>query len=323
MKPLIASVKLLAARVQRWRAVRVLQLYSRKNGAILAGGLSLTALYSVFAGLYVGFAVAGLVVAKNTDLQRTIAQAVSGYFPGLIDTGSGGAIDLKALFASHVLGWSGVIALVLLLVTALGWFASARSAIRAMFDLPPDRTLFILLKLKDLGLATGAAVVIIVTAALSVLSTSALDGLFSLVGIDSRTDLARYCARVIGLVIVFAIDAAVLAALIRVMVAVPVPPRRMLTGAILGGVGLTVLQTIGGSIVGGGNRNPLLASFAVLLGLLVYFGFVCQVILIAATWVSVDLADHGHALKDLPKSRAVIAPPEHHRPKARAVGPPR
>lgn len=325
MKGLIASGRLFAARVQKWRAVRVFQLYSRKNGAILAGGLSLTALYSVFAGLYVGFALLGMFLARGTAAARQIIAAISEALPGLIGTGrsSSGAIDLDALFASHVLGWSSIVALAALLVTALGWFASARSAIRSMFDLPPDSTLFILLKLKDLMLAVGAAAVIIVTAGLSVVSTSALEAVFALAGIDAESDVARYSARVIGLVIVLAIDTAVLAVLIRVMVAVPVPPRRMLTGMLLGGIGLTVLQVLGGSVVGGTNKNPLLASFAVILGLLVYFGFVCQVILIAATWVSVDLADHGHALKDIPKSRVIAAPPEHRRPKARAVSPPR
>ncbi len=324
MKSTIASVKLLVARIQKLRAARVFQLYSRKNGPILAGGLSLTALYSIFAGLYVGFAVVGLFVSRDAAFQQQIVQSVSNSFPGLIKTsGTGGAIDLDALFKSNVLGWSSIVALAALLFTALGWFASARSAVREMFGLPQDTTFFLLLKLKDLGMVVAAAFVIVLTAALSVLSTSALDLVFGLVGLDAKTDVARFAARILGLFVVLVIDSAVLAGLVRILVAAPLPWRRVVQGAVLGGVGLTVLQTIGGSIVGGTNKNPLLASFAVILGLLVYFGFVCQVILIAATWIAVDLADHGQSPSTTPGSHQTVAPPEHRRPRARAVSPPR
>lgn len=291
----LTSVQALIARVMTLRPVRVFQRYSAKNGPILASGLSLTALYSVFAGLYVGFAILGLSLESNPDLKDAVVNTLSRSVPGLIDSGSGGAINLDALFKSRVLGWSSIIAGAALLVTALSWFASARSAVRAVFDLAPDTTFFLLLKLRDLALVIAFAAITILSAVISVFSTSALKALFDLLHIDNRSTFAMVVARVIGLLIVLVIDTLVLATLYRMLLAVRIPRRRLLTGSLLGGIALGILKALGALIVGGAGRNPLLASFAVILGLILWFGLICQVILFAATWISVDMADHGQA----------------------------
>ncbi len=322
MKGIVASVKLLVARVQKLRPVRVFVRYGQKNGGILAGGLGLTALYSVFAGLYVGFAIFGIVIASDPQFQQEVVRTLSTSVPGLIDSGHGGAIDLHQLFRSHVLNWTGIVALAAVLVTALSWFSSARSAVRLFFGLPPDTTFFLLLKLKDLGLVVAFGAVTLISAGLSVFSTSALDFLFGLFGVDQRSLFATIAARGIGLVIALLIDTATLAALFRVLAATPIPFPRLITGSLLGGIGLGALKVLGATIVGGAGRNPLLASFAVILGLLVWFGLICQVILLAATWIEVDLEDHGQSLQ--PKAaKGLREPPTHSRPRTRAVGPPR
>lgn len=308
-------------RVMALRAVRVFQKYSAKNGPILAGGLSLTALYSIFAGIYVGFAILGLYIDSDPQFKQAVIDTMQGSVPGLVDTGDGkGAIDLDTLFQSRILNWTGIVALVLVFVTALSWFASARSAVREMFELPQDTTFFLLLKLKDLALVIGFGAVTLLSAGLTVFSTSALDFVFGLVGIDRRTLFATVVARGVGLLIVLVIDTAVLATLFRVMSAVRIPLARLLPGALIGGVALGVLKVLGATIVGGAGRNPLLASFAVILGLLVWFGLVCQVILLSATWVSVDLTDHGqHPVITPKKNRALVPPSRPTRPRVRAV----
>jgi len=291
---MLQSLKRLIAWAMALRPVRVFQRYSQRNGPILASGLSLTALYSVFAALYVGFAVFGLVIESDPVFKDAVISTISGYIPGLIDTGEGGAIDLDDLFASRVLNWSGVVALAVVLFSALSWFDSARSSVRTMFGLPQDRTFFLLTKAKDLGLVILFAAVMLLSAAISIGSTSALGALFGLVGIDDESDAAVLLARVVGLLLALVIDTAVLGALFRVLTSVRIPLPRLLPGALIGGVALGVLKALGATVIGGaGRNNPLLASFAVVLGLLVWFGLICQVVLISATWVAVDLADHG------------------------------
>jgi membrane protein len=321
MKRLYARVQHLMAWAQRLRVARVFVHYSEKNGPILAAGLSLTALYSVFAGLYVGFAVFGLYVEADPQFREAVINSVAASVPGLIDTGSGGAINPDDLFTSSSLTWSGVIALVALLFTTLGWFGAARASVRLVFDLPPDKTFFVLLKLRDLGLVLGFGAVTILSAAISVFSTSALTFLLDLIGIDGNSGFADAVARGIGLTVVLVIDTAVLATLYRVLAGQRLPWRRLLTGSVLGALALGILKVLGATIIGGAGRNPLLASFAVILGLLIWFGLVCQVLLISATWIAVDMADHGEDASTFAKRGGVRVPPRPLRARrARAVG---
>jgi membrane protein len=85
----------------------------------------------------------------------------------------------------------------------------------------------------------------------------------------------------------------VLAALYRILAGVPIPPRPLWQGAFLGGVALGVLKALGSALLGGASSNPLIASFAVIVGLLIWFNLVCQVILVGAAWVVVNARDQG------------------------------
>ena len=289
--------------VRGLKPVRVFQQYSARRGPILSGGLSYQAIFAVFAGLWVSFSVAGVIVQSTPELRDALFTVINTSVPGLIDDGSGdGAIDRDALLSTAALTWTGGIALVGLFFTALGWLASGRDAVRTMFGLPSDTLNFLLLKLKDLGLAIGFGVTLLVSAALSIGSTAALGWIFDLVGMSDRSPIAAITARVVGLVLAFAIDTVTLAVFYRVVADVPIPLRQLAVGAILGGLALGVLKALGSVLLGGATSNPLLAGFAVIIGLLIWFNLVCQVILVCASWIAVSITDRGLLLERPPQA---------------------
>jgi membrane protein len=100
-------------------------------------------------------------------------------------------------------------------------------------------------------------------------------------------------SRVVTVGVMFVLDTFVLATLYRVLASVRIPRRRLWAGALLGAVGLGALKILGSLLLGGASNNPLIASFAVLAGLLIFFNFSCQVILIGAAWINVGLEDAG------------------------------
>jgi membrane protein len=279
------------------KPLRVVTHYTQLRGPILAGGLAFQGLFAVFAGLWVAFSIAGLVISGNEVAQNAIVSTLNNAIPGLIDTdGSGpanGAIDVRTLLSAGVFGWTGAIAMLGLLITALSWLGSARGAVRTLFELPSPAANFALLKVRDVVLGIALGIALIVSAALSVAGTSATSFLLGLVGIGSDSVLVTVTSRVVTLAVMFLLDAVVLAALYRVLSAIRIPRRRLWAGALLGAVGLGVLKVAGSALLGGATRNPLIASFAVLAGLLIFFNFACQVILIAASWIAVGLEDAG------------------------------
>ncbi len=284
----------LVAWVTKLFVVRVFLYYSKAQGALLAGGLAYQAIFAVFAAVWVGFSIIGLVVAGNRDLQQPLIDLLSSSVPGLIKNSSGnGAIDPKMLLSTGALSLTGAIALVGVLVTALGWLASARTAVRIIFGVPQSTTNFLLLKLRDLVVGIGFGLVLVVSAALSVAGSAATGFGLGLLGISPHSIIGNIVGKTVTIALSFVLDAVTLGALFRVLSGVRVPWRRLVGGVILGSVALGALKFAGSTLLGVSKNNPLLASFAVILGLLIFFNFVCQVILFAAAWIKVGMADRS------------------------------
>lgn len=296
--PAPAGIPALIARVMALKPVRVFLAYGAAGGPILAAGMSYQAVFAVFAALAVGFSVAGSVLAGNPALLDSLLTLIQGAVPGLF--GPDGAIkDPQALLASDAVTVTGVIGSIGLLVTALGWLASTRDSVRRIFELPPPTTFFLWLKVKDLGLALCFALAMLLSAALSVVSTGLLGFVFGLVQVPEDSLLAVVVGRTVGLALVLALDTAVLAGAFRVLSGVRIPGPQLLQGALLGGVAMGVLKVLGTALLGGASRNPLLASFAVIIGLLIWFNLICQVILVCASWIAVSMGDRGIDARDL------------------------
>jgi membrane protein len=286
------GIPALFERIMRTRPVRVMLHYSESGGPLFASGLAFQALFAIFAALFVFFAVFGFVLRDNAALRDSLLQLLTSSVPGLIGD-KNALVSIDTLLDSSILGWTGVIAAAGLLWTALNFLGSLRQAVRILFSLPGPTVLFVLLKLKDAGLALVFGAVLIVSAALSVFSTSFVDVAFDVLGIGSDSTLGRVTGTVVGLLIMLALDTATLAGSFRILSGIPIPWKNLWVGALMGGIALGALKVLGTQLLGGASRNPLLASFAVLIGLLIWFNLVCQVILIVASWISVGMSDAG------------------------------
>ncbi|MEF2977691.1 YihY/virulence factor BrkB family protein [Subtercola sp. YIM 133946] len=272
------------------KPVRVFQNYGANGGPLLASGMSYQAVFAIFAALAAVFSIFGLALASNPQLQDAIIAQLNTSVPGLI--GPDGAIKPDALTsATPALGWTGVIAIAGLIFTAVGFLGSTRSAIRLIFNLPGPKTNFVLLKLKDFGLAIAFAILLLISAAMSIASSSALGFVFGLFGWDQTSVAGQVIARIVGLVVVYIFDTLVLAGVYRVLSGVPIPFRQLAPGAALGAVVMGILKVLGSALLGGATSNPLLASFAVIIGILIWFNLICQVLLIFASWIEVSMMD--------------------------------
>lgn len=298
-------------RVMALRPVRVFRHFADRRGFLLAGGLSYQSLFAVFAAIWVGFAVFGLILKSNPALGAAFFDTIALSVPGLLAwRGAAGIIDPEQLMQAEILGWTGAIAAAGLLFTALGWLSSTRDAVRALFDLPGEKLGFLILKLKDLGLALGFGAALLVSSALSVLSTQALGVALGWLGIREDSVASALTGRVVGLALMLLLDTVVLGMLYRVLSGLTIPIRRLLVGSVLGAVVLGTLKVLGGVLLGGASRNPLLASFAIIIGLLIWFNLVCATILLGASWIAVGMADAGIAAD--PKVAAARREAERH-----------
>ena len=296
MKRITGAIAAAVAWVSALRPVRVFLHFQNYRGFLLAAGLSFQSIFALFAGIWVGFATAGLVLKNNPDLSHAFFSTLALSVPGLLTWGGvTGVINPNDLMRVEILGWAGAIAAAGLLFTAVGWLASARDAVRALFDLPGERLNFFLLKLKDFGLMIAFGAALILSASLSVLSTQALEASLDWLGFSGDSVVSTILGRISGLLLMLLLDTVVLAALYRTLSGLKIPFRRLIVGSVLGAVALGVLKVLGGLLLGGASRNPLLASFAIMIGLLIWFNLICVVILLGASWIAVGMADAGLA----------------------------
>ena len=59
-----------------------------------------------------------------------------------------------------------------------------------------------------------------------------------------------------------------------------------LVGAALGALTVAVMQLLGARLLTGASRNPMLAPFAAIIGVLIWFNLVAQVIMICAAFIA-------------------------------------
>jgi membrane protein len=271
-------------RAVRWalarRVVRAYLLYSGSRGPMLADSVTYRTLFSLFAAVLLGFSFAALWLAGNPQAFEALVAAAGQAVPGLFDV-----IDLSELEAPAGLTIAGIVSTVGLLGAAIGAIGSVRSAFRTIAGLTHDDTFFVWVLLRNLGLAIGIGAALAAAAAATFLTTAGLDLVRGWFGVSSDTVWVGVVAWLLSTVIVLALDTVVVAALFAVLGGVRPRPRTLWSGALLGGIGLTVLQQLSGLFVGGATSNPLLGTFAALIALLLWLNLSSQVILIAAAYI--------------------------------------
>ncbi|MGO3886353.1 MAG: YihY/virulence factor BrkB family protein [Mycetocola sp.] len=275
------------------KPTRVVQHYLNGDGNLLAAGMSFQSVFAVFAAVFVGFSIFGLFLSANTELFNALVEIVNGVVPGLL--GEDGVIKTSSLLKQSIISWTGVIALAGLLWTAIGWLYSTRQAIRTVFRLPRDARPFVRQKLADLMLAAAFGAVLVASAAVSALGSQLWEWILGTTGIGTTSVWATVGSSAAGFVIAAALNFVVLATMYRVLAHIPIPRQLLFQGAGLASAGVAVLGLFAGIIVSGASKNPLLATFAVFAGLMIWFNMVSRVILIGASWIAVSVADRGLA----------------------------
>ncbi|MGZ8804941.1 MAG: YihY/virulence factor BrkB family protein [Microbacterium sp.] len=296
-EPIQRATKITKA-TMAWFPIRVWRHFLQHNGFLLGAGISYQALFAIFAAIYLAFAITGLWLGGNVDAVNAMIALINSYIPGLI--GPDGVITTAqvqqiASETTGVLGVTGLIALVTVIWTAIGWVTYSRRGVRDIFGLPPDRRSYVLLKARDLIAAVIFGAALIVGAALSWVGSWLLSLVLTALGIELDAGLLRSSINIGSVIVSFALNSAALAAMFRFLTGTSLRWRDIWPGALLGGAALTVLQFGAGLLLSYTPSNPLLATFAIFVGLLLWFKISGIIMLVAAAWIAVATKD-----KDIP-----------------------
>ncbi|MCK2037357.1 YihY/virulence factor BrkB family protein [Microbacterium sp. SSW1-49] len=275
--------------------VRVWRHFLQHNGFLLAAGVSYQALFAIFAAIYLAFAIAGLWLGGSEAAVNGLIEMINNYIPNLI-VPEGGLVtpdQVRKIAAgtTSLLSITGSIALGTVIWTAIGWVTFSRRATRDIFGLPPDRRSYLLLKARDLLAALIFGVALIVGSLLSSASAAVLSWVLSQLGWDSGSDGLNTSIRIGTVLVSFALLSCALAAMVRFLTGTSLRWRIIWPGALLGGGAMTVLQFGAGFLLSYTPSNPLLATFAIFIGLLLWFRINGVVMLVASSWIAVAAHD--------------------------------
>lgn len=293
----------LTRRTLAWFPIRVWRHFLRHNGFLLAAGVSYQSLFAIFAGIYLAAAAVGLWLGGDDTAVHQLIDIVNSYIPALIsENGLVKPSQVEAVASQSsggLLPLTGAIALVVVIWTAIGFITYTRRAVRDTFGLPFDSRSYVMLKARDLLAAALFGIALLAGWVLVQITTWALDLLMTILQWHTDSTWSTILARALSLIVAFLVNAVALALLFRFLTGTSLRWRRIWPGSILGGAALALLQVGAGLLLRYTPSNPLIATFAIFIGFLLWFRITGIVILVAAAWIAVSTSDHDLPLVEL------------------------
>ncbi|MEU4623490.1 YhjD/YihY/BrkB family envelope integrity protein [Actinoplanes sp. NPDC023801] len=278
------SSKRAAVRWQRLRQrvgwldhlVRAGARYDEADGGRLAAAVTYYAFFGTFAAWLMGFAVFGFVL----DDPRVL-QAVENYLaqdlPGL---------DVRALRDARTT--VGVVALIGLPITGWFWTDAFRSSIRRIWQLPEYPGRLVSRVLVDLAVMLGLGLLLAASLAVAYATTVAAGRIAEVA--DAGDELNRTMLTVVGFLVGTGVNTALACGALTGLPRIRMSWRRLLGPAVLTGVAIELLKTLGRFYVRAIETNPVYGLVAGSVGLLVLLNAVNQLLLFAAALTATGTA---------------------------------
>ncbi|MFL1430040.1 MULTISPECIES: YihY/virulence factor BrkB family protein [unclassified Nocardiopsis] len=260
--------------------VRAYERYADRNGNQLAGAVTYFAFLSFFPLLALAFAAVGFVLATlQIELGDQLEQALDGVLPGLSQQ-----LPIEEIADARV--GAGLFGLVGLLYAGLNSVSALREALHSIWlKNPKEGPNFFVSKAADLLVMIGLGLALLLSVSLTGVAQTATQWLLSLVGLDGSI-VANIALRLLALAIAIGANTLIFMLVFALLSGSGRPTRMMWRGALLGAVGFEILKAAAALLLAGTLSNPVYASFAVLVGLLVWINLVMRLVMFSGAWTA-------------------------------------
>jgi membrane protein len=242
---------------------RALDRYGAVLGGRLAAAIAYYGFFAVFALGLVAYWAFGFVLNRSEALREAVDDFLNQNLPFL---------QLQQIQESS--GTIGVVGLLTLVFTGIGWVEAIRSSQRALYEVPQQPGNIVVRRILDMAVL----IVVFALLAISVAAADAVEALLRwLLGSDGSIVLT-----IVGWIMTVAFNMVLATAL---MVAIPrlrMPIRRLYPSVLVVAVGITVLNTAGREYVIRIDRNPAYTVVTGAVGLLLYLYLLNQLLLLGA-----------------------------------------
>jgi membrane protein len=262
-----------AMRTHAWRAFAHLQTV---HWTRLAAAMTFTSFLSLFPLLALVAAVGAALLSQHQ--LDTLQHKISEQIPGIADQ-----IDINGLVANA--GTIGLIAGVTLLFTGMGWVASLRDCLRAVWHKDDEGHNPVVAKLIDGGVLLGLGAAALLSLAASGFATAAVDWTADKAGLADHGP-GRALLTAVGFCIAVLADFLILTYLLTLLPGVEPPRRSVIVAALIGAVGFELLKLLLSGYLQGVAGKNVYGAFGTPVALLIWFNFMAKLLLYCAAWTA-------------------------------------
>ncbi len=275
--------------------------YGAVNGNAQSGAVTFFGFLSFFPILALGFFFVGLLAQFYPELRDDIATEIENLLPGVIGPGEG---EIPMSTFEDYAGTVGLIGLVGVLYSGLGWLSGMRRALEVMFVMPkPEQPNFVFGKLRDLGALGLIGLTLVVSVLLSGLVAGFSERILGWLGVDPGSPLPFAGLWLIGHALAVAASTVLLLSMFRLLAQPHLPRRSMVSGALLGALGFELLKSLASFLIAQTKEQPAFQAFGVALILVVWINYFSRLVMYAAAF-----AHTSAEAVDLRAREAVRAP---------------
>lgn len=287
----MASIKeRVTAKIDRLRERRpfidhiftMLAHYSSVNGNAQAGAVTYFGFLSFFPILALGFFLVGYVSNVYPDAQEQLVTALDEVLPGLIGDGEG---EIPLSTFEDYAGTIGVVGLLGVLYSGLGWLSGMRDALEVMFRLPRrEQPSFLVGKARDLVTLALIGSTLIVSVALSGAVAGLSGQILEWVGVNPDGAVPNAFLWLVAHGLAIVATSALLMAMFKLLARPHLSRRALLEGALLGAVGFELLKSLANFLIAQTRDQPAFQAFGMALILLVWINYFSRLVMYSAAW---------------------------------------
>ncbi|HZC71370.1 MAG TPA: YhjD/YihY/BrkB family envelope integrity protein [Jatrophihabitans sp.] len=274
-------------------------LLKENNGGQYAAAITYFSFLALFPLLLLAVSITGFVLRAHPATEQSLYDHITENIPG--DLGKTLQSSLQAAIDSRA--GVGIIGLLGVLVTGLGWVGNLRTAINAVWGHAPAKISFIKAKLADLVLLASLGLAALISLGLTIVGTSLTDQILRAMGLDDLPG-ATALLKVVGIAIAVGGDVIIFWWLLVRLPGARVPGRIAMRGAVLAAVGFEVLKIVGTYTVAHTADSPTAGPFASIVAVLIWMQLVARWVLFACAWTATLTAEHR------PPAQAASTAPE-------------
>ena len=219
--------------------VQAYKRYKSSNGDHMAAAITYFSFLAIFPLLLLGISVGGFVLARNPALVGDLKELISENVPGELGSQLSDSVDSLIAHRNSI----GVIALVGVAYSGLGWIGNLRKGLQIVWSCEPQEENFVKAKLGDLVVLVGLGLGIVLSLALTSGGTAAARWLVDSAGLGDVPGVTVLLA-IVGILLALVADVLIFAFLFVRLPRRRVRYRTVLRGAVFAAVGYEILKVV-------------------------------------------------------------------------------